>query len=1004
MDIQKLNAIILVLIMLLSGCMSGTDDEDIAEELTKPILIINASWENSPDTAVVDTIIEFSVLISSSIENTWEEKITIMDSEGKDFDDFTWTRGLNSATLYFVPNLIGNYSIEVRFQSGDVDQEYYVESGNLSHVITIEPPIEYPPVIGVPSGIIVENFEMILLQGTIQHKSITSCSMFFNYPNYVQVPISIQSDGSWNTILDASSSQQDYVSLNATCGLWNVYTVEQNITLIFSESQFDLDEDGIEDSLDLCNDGQEDSWKSNSNTDYDADGCRDITEDLDDDNDGIDDYFDKCLSTIGWKSEIQSDYDSDGCHDSLEDEDDDNDGIDDYVDSCPLGLLDWRSTTYTDWDSDGCNDFSEDDNDDQDDYLDLNDSCPLGEQFWSSNESTDFDQDGCYDYYEDDDDDNDGVNDFNSTGDILDLCPETPLDSMDIDINGCSALQRDTDEDGVNDLDDQCEGTPEGLTVNLLGCADLDSDGVFANIDQCPYTTGKWTVNQLGCTVIQLPVQWTDATILTGPMQTVPDFTIPTLGSTYYFDEAWTGQDVYLFLFKYTSSTGSSNSEVWGQNPGSLIRNLPDNVHLFYGSFDSGYYSDITERRTAVENSLNPSEESHWDSRIHYINQRASSITGGLGDMISSINYPLYMGIDRFQMARDTGSLGSYPSGVTDPLHIAYEPKQWNAEFPTEIRLQDPGIEIVDMMDFEYHQGGWSSGYSSKRNVTFPVNLSLYDTLEIYHEHACDERSNRYQKQDGSDGGCHEWDYEANLYICDRINTDSCGTEFIRWITTYGREGRWLTDATPYLFMLEDNDFRQFRYGGANRGSLTISFLLSNWGESDVAASGDFAFTGGQFDGTYNDESKYDRQFNFTVPNDSSRVEIVATITGHGFNQDNQNCAEFCNHEHQYSMNGYSTVEDHPIANSLDGCKQLVDQGVVANQYGSWPYGRAGWCPGQDVKQWRYDITSWVDMSGTSVNNLVYQGLFNGQEYSPSDGIGNGNRNIHAEIWVVYYQ
>ena len=103
-------------------------------------------------------------------------------------------------------------------------------------------------------------------------------------------------------------------------------------------------------------------------------------------------------------------------------------------------------------------------------------------------------------------------------------------------------------------------------------------------------------------------------------------------------------------------------------------------------------------------------------------------------------------------------------------------------------------------------------------------------------------------------------------------------------------------------------------------------------------------------------------------------------------------------------MNGFSAAELHPIADDTDGCKQIVEQGVVANQYGSWPYGRAGWCPGQDVKQWRYDITSWVDMTGSNVNNLQYQGLFNGQEYVPSDGTGNGNRNIHAEIWIVFFQ
>ena len=1004
MEKTKLSAFTLILIMFLAGCTSPGSEDSSEEKIVKPTLILNSEFAELTEQTTVEEKVEFSVFVESNIENSWIALTKITDPDGNIVTDFTWSRYINTGKLSFIPTKIGEYMIEIQFQSGDKEQNYIVESGNLTHALTVNPPTEYPPIIIIPSGIIVENPDIIIFEGSLEHMNIETCSLVFTYQKYQQYPVSISDDGSWSFAIIDAVTTEEWVELYANCGMWESMSTYQNVTLIFITTEVDSDEDGIIDELDDCNGGDENSWNSNENTDYDSDGCRDITEDLDDDNDGIPDYEDGCFSTLGWESDYISDYDSDGCHDSDEDLDDDNDRILDTEDSCPMGELDWTSYPNLDWDADGCNDFSEDDNDDEDDFLDSQDLCARGVKYWTSNNSTDFDRDGCYDFYEDDDDDNDGVNDFNLTGAILDSCPQTEYGSLDIDANGCAAYQRDSDGDGVNDLNDQCQGTPAGLTVNLAGCADLDDDGVFANIDQCPLTTKKWTVDEFGCTVLQLPVQWKVSSSLSGPMEVVPDFTVPTLGATFYFDEMWTGEDVYLFLFKYTSSTGSSNSNVWGQNPGTLIRNLPENTHLFYGSFDSTYHSDVIERRTAVENALNPSEEAYWNQRIHYIDQRANSIGGGLGDMISSINNPLYMGIDRFQMARETGSLVSYPSGSTDPLHLAFEPEQWNAEFPSQIRLEDQGIEIITMMDFEYHQGGWQGGYSSKRNVTFPANLSSYDTLEVYHEHACDERSNRYQRSDGSEGGCHEWDYEANLYICDPINVNSCSTEFVRWITTYGREGRWLTDVSPYLFMIDDNDFRQFRYGGANRGSLTISFLLSNWGESDIANSGEFAFSGGQFDGTYNDESKYDRQFNFTVPSGTSRVEIVATITGHGFGQDNQNCAEFCNHEHHYSMNSFSAAELHPIANQNDGCKQIVSEGVVANQYGSWPYGRAGWCPGQDVKQWRYDISSWVDMTGSTINNLHYQGLYNGQEYIPSDGVGNGNRNIHAEIWIVYYQ
>jgi len=225
----------------------------------------------------------------------------------------------------------------------------------------------------------------------------------------------------------------------------------------------------------------------------------------------------------------------------------------------------------------------------------------------------------------------------------------------------------------------------------------------------------------------------------------------------------------------------------------------------------------------------------------------------------------------------------------------------------------------------------------------------------------------------------------------------------MRWITTYGREGMWLTDISPYLFMLQEDEERRFRYKGANKGDLTIQLLFSRQGNESTKSPFDatFAFTGGQFDGTYNNESRYDRSLNFTVPNNTTRIEIVATITGHGFQKDDANCAEFCDHEHHYYIGNNHAYEWHPIVSSSTGCENEINNGVVANQFGSWPFGRAGWCAGQDVKQWTYDITNWVDMNAT--NELTYRGLFEGQEYQPTGETQSGGRNIHAEIWVVFY-
>ena len=185
-------------------------------------------------------------------------------------------------------------------------------------------------------------------------------------------------------------------------------------------------------------------------------------------------------------------------------------------------------------------------------------------------------------------------------------------------------------------------------------------------------------------------------------------------------------------------------------------------MHLFYGSFDTTYHNDVIERKAAVENALNPNEETRWADRIHYIDQRAGTLSGGIGDMVSSFNNPRYMGIDRFQQARETGSLYAWTSQTNDAMHLIHEPHQWNAEFPVEIRRSDAAIHEVSLWDFDRHSGGWGGGFTSTQSAEFPTNLTDYDTLEVYHEHACDDRANRFQKSDGTYGGCHEWDYEAN--------------------------------------------------------------------------------------------------------------------------------------------------------------------------------------------------------------------------------------------------
>lgn len=88
--------------------------------------------------------------------------------------------------------------------------------------------------------------------------------------------------------------------------------------------------------------------------------------------------------------------------------------------------------------------------------------------------------------------------DMDGVGDYMDRCPNTPRGAV-VDANGCPL---DSDEDGVFDGLDQCPDTPRGAEVDENGCpSDRDGDGVFFGIDLCPNTPAGVVVDATGCPV-----------------------------------------------------------------------------------------------------------------------------------------------------------------------------------------------------------------------------------------------------------------------------------------------------------------------------------------------------------------------------------------------------------------------------------------------------------------------------------------------------------------------
>ena len=223
-----------------------------------------------------------------------------------------------------------------------------------------------------------------------------------------------------------------------------------------------------------------------------------------------------------------------------------------------------------------------------------------------------------------------------------------------------------------------------------------------------------------------------------------------------------------------------------------------------------------------------------------------------------------------------------------------------------------------------------------------------------------------------------------------------------RWITSYRREGRWTTDSPRARYWFGNGGKVRLNYKGSYPYIVTLKFRYLN--KSVPKPTGIVSlFGGGGFNPGYN--TKY-KPMQVTVPASSNKVELAVDVSGHGFG-DKAGCAEFCNHTHHFvveSKKGKKEyVKKHPVAGTLYGCAQQVDQGTVPNQFGTWYLGRGGWCPGKDVRVESWDISDHVQPGETVT--ITYKGLYNGKDYKSEPGNGGGfGARIDMTSWVMFYK
>lgn len=498
------------------------------------------------------------------------------------------------------------------------------------------------------------------------------------------------------------------------------------------------------------------------------------------------------------------------------------------------------------------------------------------------------------------------------------------------------------------------------------------------------------------------------------PRDTAGPFTVMTQDGPWSFEDAWTGDESFMFFVwsrgAITLGGRDYSATLFDRSVLELLERSPRNVHwVFLWARDEPGFTELRDRYLAEIDALPEEDRAWWRAHVHFVTPRVDMTGTWLSDLyraryrttnMAPRYESLQWAVDREQRIREVGQLGRLAQGglALDLTFAADEPRYYNFERERAQRLGAERATVVELLREE------TVVEETFPEVTLPDATAMagFDTLEV------DLSTNCVNHRDGD---CGAWDYISNLRLCEEnSNGDAgadggrprCDTEIARWITTYWREGRWVTDISQMLPLLRDGGRRRFRWYASRQWDprpasyvASLSLRFSNRGrELRPVAVERVAWPGGAFNSTYAERNPTAR---FTPPAGTRKVELYALVTGHG--AETSQCAEFCNHSHYFTVNsGMERALRFPMAQTLDGCRDRVSEGVVPNQHGTWYFGRGGWCPGFDVRPWVSDLTA--DVRVGMENELRYRvGVGNA-----SLAAGRSYGNVELRAYLVYYR
>jgi len=275
---------------------------------------------------------------------------------------------------------------------------------------------------------------------------------------------------------------------------------------------------------------------------------------------------------------------------------------------------------------------------------------------------------------------------------------------------------------------------------------------------------------------------------------------------------------------------------------------------------------------------------------------------------------------------------------------------------------------------------GWGASY--KEIVKFPKTSENWAKIIMVQSLKCDSST----KADSYP--CGEWDYIWNTKL--KVPKGDTTEDFVisSFVTPYGKR-LWLGGEKGWQWTYDVSDYAPVLTGemeiitGNNQELLDLKFLFIKGKPIRDVLSVENIYPFGNYNyGQLADDSVLTSRKIYLIP-EAEGYRLKARISGHG-HEGPRNCCEWDSKTHSYYINDW----EHFRWNVWKDC----GNNPIYPQGGTWPFDRAGWCPGTKVDEYDFELTPKVTPGDTI--DFDY-----GIEYYSDNGEKGGNFRMSHQLF-----